>query len=143
MRQPEFYLASYLLLKKGNQVLLLRRFKTGWGDGMYTLPSGHVEGTETARDTMKREAKEEVGIEIDLKDLKVVHIQQRNASDRKYVDFYLIAEKWKGEPKNNEPEKSDDVRWFDIDKIPTNTLEFITIVIKKIGNNEFYSEHGF
>ena len=35
--------ASYAVLIKDNKVLLVRRFNTGYEDGKYSLPAGHVE----------------------------------------------------------------------------------------------------
>lgn len=35
-----------LILKKDNNVLLLRRYNTGFADGHYALPAGHVEENE-------------------------------------------------------------------------------------------------
>lgn len=41
-----------LILQKGNSVLLLRRFNTGYADGNYCLPAGHVEENEEVKDAM-------------------------------------------------------------------------------------------
>jgi 8-oxo-dGTP pyrophosphatase MutT (NUDIX family) len=54
----------YLLLFKGNQVLLSKRANTGYEDGNYGLVSGHVESNETLREAMVREAAEEVGLTL-------------------------------------------------------------------------------
>lgn len=35
-----------VLLCRGDTYLLLRRANTGWADGFYTLPAGHLEGNE-------------------------------------------------------------------------------------------------
>ena len=50
------------------EYLLLRRYNTGWRDGEYTLPPGHVDGNETIRSELRREAMEEIGISIKLSD---------------------------------------------------------------------------
>ena len=52
----------YLVLIKNNKILLLRRFNTGFMDGYYSLPAGHVESNETLTSAMVREAKEEIGM---------------------------------------------------------------------------------
>ena len=47
-----------------NQVLLVRRFHATFGDGLYSLVGGKVEQGETARQAIKREVYEEVGLDI-------------------------------------------------------------------------------
>ena len=61
---PTFPVAVHLLIIQGDDVLLLRRFNTGWADGYYSLVAGHVEHGETATQAIVREAKEEIDIEI-------------------------------------------------------------------------------
>ena len=58
-------ITALLMLRKGNKVLLLRRFNTGYEDGNYCFPGGHVEKGEPIYKAMIREAKEEIGIEIE------------------------------------------------------------------------------
>ena len=139
-------LAVYLFLKKGRSILLIRRFNTGYMDGWYTTVAGHIEKDETAVKTAIREAREEVGIRILEKDLKLAHIQhryRRAPGDSDYVDFHFIATRWRGEPRNMEPNKCDDIGWFDIGRLPKKTLPYILLILKRIKEGRFYSEYGF
>lgn len=140
--------ASYLVLIKNKKVFLLRRFNTGYSDGKYTLCAGHVERGETFKKTMIREAKEEIGIELKIKNLEVVHTMQRcvllNPPElRERLDVFILAKKWKGEPKNMEPHKCDDARWFPLASLPKNVIPFIRQSLKCIKDKEFYSEFGY
>ena len=140
--------ASYLVLIKNNKILLSRRFNTGFHDGEYGLCAGHVEEKETFKEAMVREAKEEIGISLKIKDLEVVHVMQRYALPnpvelRGRMDVFMKAKKWKGEPRNMEPHKCDDVRWFPLNHLPKNTIPFAKEALKNIRNKKFYSEFGF
>ena len=57
-------LSSYVIFRRGDEVLLLRRHNTGYQDGNYGLPSGHIEEGEFALTGAIREAHEEVGIKL-------------------------------------------------------------------------------
>lgn len=140
--------ASYLVLMKNNKVFLMRRYNTGYHDGKYTLCSGHVEYKETFKKTIIREAKEEIGIDLKIKDLEIVHVMQRYAMPNPYelrgrADVFIKAEKWKGEPRNMEPHKCSEAKWFSLNSLPKNTLPFIREALKNIKNKNFYSEVGF
>jgi 8-oxo-dGTP pyrophosphatase MutT (NUDIX family) len=137
--------AVYLLLRKDDRVLLLRRANTGYADGKYSLVAGHLDGGELATDALAREAEEEAGIKVSPKDMTFVHVAHRleggNGSER--VDLFFEAWKWTGEIKNMEPNKCDDLSWFPINRLPAATLLFIELVIKRILRNEPYSEYSY
>ncbi len=38
--------AVFLLLIKNNRILLSQRYQTGYRDGFYSVPGGHLEGRE-------------------------------------------------------------------------------------------------
>ena len=136
--------ACYLLLIKEDKILLLRRFNTGWEDGKYSLISGHLEGDETVKQAMIREAKEEAGINLNPENLHVVHTMHRKSNNNlEYIDFFLIADKWKGEPKIMEADKCDDIRWFYLKNLPGNTLPYIKQAIENYFNKVSFSESGF
>lgn len=44
--------------------------------------------------------------------------------------------------RNMEPNKADDLRWFDIGNLPTNIIGYIPKVIKHIEKGQIYSEYS-
>jgi 8-oxo-dGTP pyrophosphatase MutT (NUDIX family) len=136
------HLAAYLILEKDGKVLLLRRFNTGWGDGSYTVPAGHVDLDEKIVTTMVREAEEECGVHIAEKDLDMVHVLHIN-TDKDYVCFFFSAKTWEGEPRIVEPDKSDDMQWFSLDALPENTLPFVKNVLEDYKKGISFSERLF
>jgi 8-oxo-dGTP diphosphatase len=148
MAKDRFKLSSavYLLLVRDNKILLLRRYNTGWSDGLYSLAAGHIDGQEPLTLAMCREAKEEAGITVNPKDLAFVHVMHRidRLGDKKeYLDFFFTASNWEGEPYNAEPEKCDDIQWFELDNLPENILPYIRQVIEDFKNGVYFSETGW
>ncbi len=137
--------ASYLVLKKNNNILLVRRFNTGFEDGKYSMIAGHVDQGETFTEAMIREAHEEAGIILSPGDLQLVHMMHRkshiDAEER--IDAYFLASAWSGNLENKEPHKCDDFSWFAINQLPDNTIPYITTAIGHIQKNIFYSEYGW
>ncbi len=136
---------SHLILIKDNNVLLSRRFNTGYEDGNYSVVAGHLDGNETFTVAMIREAKEEAGIEIRAEDLEVIHVMHRKSppETNERIDFFLKASKWQGELKIMEPHKCDDLKWFPIDDLPANIVPYIKSAIENIQKGIFYSEFGW
>lgn len=136
--------ASYLVLRDGDQVLLMERKNTGFRDGMYSLVAGHVDEGENFRQAMIREAKEEVGIEISKEDLETTSVMHRNSDGNVvYVDVFFVADDWEGEPTNEEPEKCAELRWFDRNDLPENTIDYVEKVISEMDEGMEYQEFGW
>lgn len=134
--------ASYLLLMQDEKVLLLRRFNTGYEDGNYSVSAGHVDEGESVADALVREAKEEIGVNIKKQDINLVHVMHRKGTDQndERLDFFFMCRKYKGKIKNIEPQKCDDLTWFDIGALPTNIIPYIQKAIKNAINQKTYSE---
>ncbi len=137
--------ASYLVLKQENKILLIRRFNTGFEDGKYSMVAGHVDQGETFTQAMIRETREEAGIDLDPKNIQLVHMMHRkshiDAEER--IDAYFLAETWSGTLENKEPHKCDDFSWFDMDQLPDNIIPYIKYALENIKHNIFYSELGW
>ncbi len=136
------YAAVYVILRKGDEIFLMRRFQTGWQDGNYGLPAGHLEDGETIAGAALREAKEETGIDIEEGDLEVIHVMHRMNPDRQYIDFFLVAKRWSGVPGNREPEKCDEAKWMPIDALPKNIVESVRDGIENYRKGILFSEFG-
>jgi 8-oxo-dGTP pyrophosphatase MutT (NUDIX family) len=134
---------SHLVLISDGKILLSRRFNTGWQDGNYSVVAGHLDGNETFLQAMVREAREEAGIGLRPQDLEVCHVMHRRVPGAERIDFFIRARKWEGEPRILEPGKCDDLCWFELEKLPANTIPYIRQAIGCIAKGVFYSEHGW
>ena len=134
--------AVYLLPTRDDEVLLLRRFNTGWMDGHYSLIAGHLDGNESVSAAMIREAKEEARITVKPEDLQPVTVLHRK-SDREYVDFFFVTTKWEGDPVIGEPDKCDDLSWFPLNKLPDNLLPYVREAMKNYKKKISFSESGW
>ena len=121
-----------LLLENQNKILLMKRKNTGYEDGKYSLPGGHVEANEEIRKALVREAKEEIGININVEDVEFYKVLNRKVSEnQEYVDFVFKITHWTGDVSNNEKDKCEEIIWADKDQIPENTLDFIPKLLNK------------
>lgn len=124
MRHAGIPTGVHVVLDEGDRVLLMRRAGTGFFDGLYSLPGGHLEEGESVRETAVREMREELGIDIDTAELAVVGVVHRR-SDTNRIDFFLRASRWSGTPHIAEPDKCDDLRWFERDALPAATVPYV------------------
>jgi 8-oxo-dGTP pyrophosphatase MutT (NUDIX family) len=129
-------------LRDGQVLLLLRRFNTGWQDGNYSLPAGHVEAGETVTAAAIREAFEETGVLVQPADLEVVHVMHRKSEEER-IDFFLKVHDWSGTIVNNEPQKCDDLAWYPLTGLPKNIISYIRRGLMSYHNNIHFSEFGW
>ena len=137
--------AVYIIFRDGGKVFLLRRYQTGWRDGEYTFPSGHLDGNESLKQAAIRESKEEVGVDIKPEDLKLVHVTHHVADegDHERMDFYFEVLSYSGELKNNEPHKCDEAGWFDLDNLPENIIPTMRESLPGIAQGKNYTDFAF
>jgi mutator protein MutT len=138
----KFPVTIHLLFFRDDQVLLLRRFQTGYMDGYYSIPAGHLEGGETVRKAGVREAREEIGVQIDPDDMLFAGVFHRRSDDER-VDFFFHVQKWDGEPVNSEPTKSDDLRWVGMDNLPENTIPYVRQALQNFRSGVLFQEFGW
>ncbi|MDD3647298.1 MAG: NUDIX domain-containing protein [Candidatus Dojkabacteria bacterium] len=136
-------LAVYILFKKGDKVLFVRRYNTGWMDGHYTLVAGHVRDGESLKQAAVREAKEEVNFDIKIDDLKLVHVihRSRTKDNSEYIDYYFEVEKREGNIKVHDC--IDKYEWKSFDDLPSPVIPVVGEVLDRIVKGEVYSEEGW
>ncbi len=144
MRKPLFYGAVFGIIRDETwKILMIKRKNTGFKDGYYGLPSGHIELLESPTDAVKRELKEEVGIDVTKENLRIIHTSysiSENEFDeeiRPYFHFYfeVIAYTWT--LANMEEDKSEGIYW--IDPKTESKIQFHEI-FEYIENGASYSE---
>jgi len=140
MTRARFPVTVHLFFFRENQILLLRRFNTGFRDGEYSVPAGHLDGGETVMAAAIREAKEEVGVDLVMDNMVFSSVMHRIEDDER-VDFFVHVRKWQGEPFNAEPDKCDDLRWVDINSLPANIIPYVEQAIANHLNGIPFDEY--
>lgn len=137
MERLKLKVAVFIILIREDKILLSRRLNTGWQDGNYGLPSGHLEANETLIEAMERETEEETGIKLDPNDIRFVQTMHYKSI---YIHFYFTAKSWTGEPQNMEPDKCDDLDWFPLTALPQNIVPHVKFAIENYQKGILFSE---
>ena len=140
--RAKFPVTVHLLFFRGDQVLLLRRFNTGYADGQYSVPAGHLDGAETVIAAAAREAEEETGLRLAAEDILFSSVMHRMDGDER-VDFFVQIRNWDGEPVNTEPDKCDELRWVNFDELPENVIPYVRKAIQNHRHGIKFDEFGW
>lgn len=132
--------AGYIILEKDGKIPMLRRFNTGYHDGDYSLPAGHLEAGEAPTAGTIREVVEEIDIDLTPKNISIAHIMYRHCDDHERVDFFFRADKWSGEVSNMEEGRCGDVSWFPLTELPANVIPYIKQALESYASGIVYSE---
>lgn len=131
-----------LIFNQDDQILLqLRSPNKKHYPNTYALPAGKVENSESILEACVREAEEELGLMLQIKDLKVVHscFFRRNPEDYGMV-FYVKVLHWEGQIINKEPEKHPEIKWFDATNLPENLAEHHKDALEKVDAKIYFNE---
>ncbi|MCH8685367.1 NUDIX hydrolase [Pedomonas mirosovicensis] len=139
---PRMYTASPLVgvgvvALRGDRVLLIQRGKPP-RQGQWSLPGGMQHLGETVRETAAREALEETGLAVEIKDLldviDLIETDPEGKTCRHYtlIDFWGIAPE--GDPRAGDDAM--DARWFtraEVDLLPMweKTREIIALAFSR------------
>jgi NAD+ diphosphatase len=108
---PRLSPAAIVLVSRGEEVLLAR--SPHFAPGMYSALAGFVEPGESVEETVAREVREEVGIEV--KDITYFGSQPWPFPNSLMIGF--LAEHAGGELRPD-PSEIENARWFETDSLP-------------------------
>jgi 8-oxo-dGTP diphosphatase len=133
---------AYLILRQEDRILFSLRKNTGYCDGMWGLVAGHVEEGESATLALVREAREEIGLHLEVHQLQVVHVMHRQ-SDRNNIDIFFDCPNWEGSVTNSEPHKCAELGFYSLDALPHPLIDYIAQALHCSAKGQTYSEYGF
>jgi 8-oxo-dGTP diphosphatase len=133
----------FVALMRGPDVCLLRRKGTGWLDGLFSLPAGGLDAGETIATAAIREAQEEVGVLIDVGNLRYAHTLHSLTDGQDWVGHFFVVTAWSGTPNLCEPEKHADLLWRSISELPVETVPYVRQALLCIEQGVPYSEFGW
>lgn len=117
--------AHVLLTRRtpGLQIFLQRRAGTGFLDGFYGLPGGHVEAGELPSEAARRECREETGVTpLALEPRCVLPYRYQGAVG---VNWVFTATRYDGAPRLAEPATADVAVWADAQCLPQRRARWI------------------
>jgi 8-oxo-dGTP diphosphatase len=132
-----FASATYGVLVKDHQVLLIRRAGSGYHDGELSLPAGHLDGGEDAGSGLIRELREELTITADRECCRLalmMHRARETPEDDEYIDFFFVVTAWTGTPAIGEPDKCSELVWADRDHLPADVIDYIRTALHAVGD---------
>lgn len=140
-----FPVAAHLLLIRGRQVLLSRRYNTGYQDGKWSVPAGHLEDGESITECVIREAREEIDIRVDAASLEPPIVLHRMAPEQhgSRIDFFFVARSYSGEVRNAEPERCDKIGFHPVGQLPRNTIPYVRFGIEAASKGTAFGEFGW
>lgn len=144
MNRPwaRYPVAVHVFFIRGDAILLLRRFNTGFEDGKLSVVAGHVEPGETVRQAALRESREEVGLELSPELLRVVGVMHRKSADER-IDFFLSYPLEADEPRNVEADKCSALVWAKRSELPTDTIPYARAAIDMFRDGDWFQEFGW
>ena len=101
-----------------NEILLAKR-KNRFGAGTYSLIGGKLKIGESFEACAKRELKEELGIEVQEKELEVINlVNQVEPGGKHFVQIGILVKGYAGIIENKEENKCEELAFFNINNLP-------------------------
>ncbi|MGH3778802.1 MAG: NUDIX hydrolase [Pseudonocardiaceae bacterium] len=142
-KHDRYPVAVHLILTDTDgRVLLMRRAGSGYADGQLGLPAGHVDLGETPTGCAIREVDEELGIQLDPRDLHPAGVMFRRSQEPR-VDIFFTTSTWCGTPEIREPHKCTELIWANPANLPQDALDFVGQAITNARQGRHFHEYGW
>ncbi len=127
-----------LIINDRGQVFLARRGPKARNEtGLWEFPGGSVEFGETLAGALRREMREEFGIEIEIGELLDVVDHILLEEGQHWVSPTYLCRITSGDPRILEPEKCSQIGWFRLNDVPEQltriTRENLEHYIRRVG----------
>lgn len=107
-----------VIFNKEGKIFLAKRGRKARNEaGKWECPGGALEFGESFENTLKREIKEEFGIDIEITDQLATFNHIIPKEKQHWVALAFICKIKKGIPKILEPEKCEEIGWFTIEEM--------------------------
>jgi 8-oxo-dGTP diphosphatase len=126
-------------IRRNNKILLGKRGNV-YGSGTWALPGGHLEYLERADQCLARELDEEMGIEVDTSEFKLLAIcdDLQPENNIHYIHITYTVDIGDLEPQLLEPDACEEWRWFDVNDFPANIFPPHKKIFETIHHGEPY-----
>ncbi|MBO3751165.1 NUDIX domain-containing protein [Streptosporangiaceae bacterium NEAU-GS5] len=138
--------AVYGILRDGDRLLLMRRAGSGYRDGQFSLPAGHLDGGEDVVAGLVRELREEIGVEADPQSCRLallMHTAPEDSEDREYFHLFFVVDRWRGEPFIAEPDKCSELWWGDVSALPSDVADYVAEALTAIARGDSLALRGW
>jgi 8-oxo-dGTP pyrophosphatase MutT (NUDIX family) len=138
--RERFPVVVHILLERADDghLALLKRANTGFMDGYYALPGGHLEQGESISQAARRELAEELGVEA--VEIEPACVLPYRSGRHQGTNFLFRCHRWVGEPVINEPELFAELVWVARDQLPQPTADWILPALELSGTGGWYLE---
>jgi len=138
-------LSVFVIVRRGTEVLLLRRAHTGWKDGCHSVPAGRLERGETLVQAAVRELREETGLHASVDQLDLAHFMhcRQGRGGSAWLGAFFLTHRWWGEAFLAEPQKHDELRWCEPGSFPDSMIDYVRQGIELSLAGRRFSDHGW
>ena len=138
----DLHLVAWLMLTDdAGRVLFARRAGVSYGAGLWGLPGGHLDPGEWFLAAAVREAREEVGVVADPRDLRPYGVQHYADDGVRGVDVFFTTRTWQGDPAP--VSECSEVGWFALDAPPDDALPWLPPLLRDLAAGTWFGEYGF
>jgi 8-oxo-dGTP pyrophosphatase MutT (NUDIX family) len=109
---PPHHVVAGVLRRDGRVLLAHRSPDRRWYPGAWDLPGGHVGAGEQPSSALRRELREELGVEGDVVGEPFASVRGRDFR----MDIWVV-DRWTGEPTNCAPDEHDALAWLSPDEL--------------------------
>jgi len=118
-----------LIVDSEGKILLQKRKNSNFADGKWAWVGGKIKLGEKICDALKREVKEEIGVDIEI--ISDLSYYEDIVDSVHGIYFGYVGKILKGKPEILEPEKCDGLEWFNPNQLPEKTSDHTRVYIKR------------